>query len=286
VTAQAPKMLSNDLDQLPSARRSVPWGGLDILAVVAVYLLLLTASMTLAQAILGPELTQPLPKEDAEAPGAAHPVIILIFQHNIWIDLACGISAVVAAPIAEEFFFRLLLLGWLDKVQWKLFGNARFARRWLAAGVVPIAITSVLFASMHFRFSGEKYHPQYTLATMLCGSIAGLLAVAFAALFIGYHWRATSAQLGWDGRQLVNDAILGVGAFAASVVPVFAVQYVSFFFIPKNLADPVPLFVFALVLGYLYHRTGRILPSIVAHASLNAFSLTMSLASQGIEIGG
>ena len=33
--------------------------------------------------------------------------------------------------------------------------------------------------------------------------------------------------------------------------------------------DPVPLFLFALMLGYLYQRTHRILPSIVAHFVCN-----------------
>jgi membrane protease YdiL (CAAX protease family) len=35
----------------------------------------------------------------------------------------------------------------------------------------------------------------------------------------------------------------------------------------------VPLFLYALMLGYLYFRTHRLLPSIVAHAALNAFSM-------------
>jgi len=37
---------------------------------------------------------------------------------------------------------------------------------------------------------------------------------------------------------------------------------------------PIPLFVFALVLGYLFARTRRILPCIVTHALLNCVSLT------------
>jgi membrane protease YdiL (CAAX protease family) len=37
--------------------------------------------------------------------------------------------------------------------------------------------------------------------------------------------------------------------------------------------DPVPLFLLALVLGYVYQRTHRIVPSIVAHALFNAVSL-------------
>ena len=37
--------------------------------------------------------------------------------------------------------------------------------------------------------------------------------------------------------------------------------------------EPVPLFVLALFLGYVYQRTHRILPCIVAHALFNLFSM-------------
>jgi membrane protease YdiL (CAAX protease family) len=37
--------------------------------------------------------------------------------------------------------------------------------------------------------------------------------------------------------------------------------------------EPVPLFFLALILGYLYYRTHRIVPCIVAHAVFNAFTM-------------
>jgi membrane protease YdiL (CAAX protease family) len=36
---------------------------------------------------------------------------------------------------------------------------------------------------------------------------------------------------------------------------------------------PIPLFPFALILGYVYQRTHRIWPSLIAHLLLNATSL-------------
>ena len=39
--------------------------------------------------------------------------------------------------------------------------------------------------------------------------------------------------------------------------------------------DPIPLFVLALILGYVYQRTHRIVPCIVLHMLFNAFSLTL-----------
>jgi membrane protease YdiL (CAAX protease family) len=43
--------------------------------------------------------------------------------------------------------------------------------------------------------------------------------------------------------------------------------------------DPIPLFVLALILGYLYQQTHRLWPCIVLHMCLNAASLAMLLAS-------
>jgi hypothetical protein len=37
--------------------------------------------------------------------------------------------------------------------------------------------------------------------------------------------------------------------------------------------EPIPLFLLGLVLGYLYQRTHRILPGIVAHALFNLFTM-------------
>jgi membrane protease YdiL (CAAX protease family) len=39
--------------------------------------------------------------------------------------------------------------------------------------------------------------------------------------------------------------------------------------------DPVALFILALVLGTLYYRTHRIVPSIVTHAAFNATTLLL-----------
>ena len=39
--------------------------------------------------------------------------------------------------------------------------------------------------------------------------------------------------------------------------------------------EPIPLFLFGAVLGYLFQRTHRILPCIVAHALFNLVSMVM-----------
>ena len=53
----------------------------------------------------------------------------------------------------------------------------------------------------------------------------------------------------------------------------------SFFFAILHLgagwASVIPLFLFAIGLGLLYQRTGRLFPCIVMHMTLNAFTMLM-----------
>jgi hypothetical protein len=61
---------------------------------------------------------------------------------------------------------------------------------------------------------------------------------------------------------------------------VFPIVATSLFFAMMHLGaglDPIPLFMFSLVLGYLYHRTHRLLPCIILHMSLNSCTMLMLL---------
>jgi membrane protease YdiL (CAAX protease family) len=115
-----------------------------------------------------------------------HP-LILEAQSRFW---SVAFMAVVEAPLLEELMFRNFLQGTLEVLERGIVPNEARDSRW-SFGVVPIVISSSLFAAAH-----------------------------------------------WDH-----------GAAAA------------------------PLFLFALVLGYLYFQTHRLLPCIVAHAALNGFTM-------------
>jgi membrane protease YdiL (CAAX protease family) len=43
--------------------------------------------------------------------------------------------------------------------------------------------------------------------------------------------------------------------------------------------DPIPLFLLAMILGYLYQRTHRIWPSMVLHFTVNFVSMAMLAAT-------
>ena len=76
-----------------------------------------------------------------------------------------------------------------------------------------------------------------------------------------------------DGRRGLS------GRRRAAVHPA---GHVFWHVLPKYLApDPLTLFLFAVLLGTLYHRTHRGVPAMVAHAMLNATSLLLAVVAVG-----
>jgi membrane protease YdiL (CAAX protease family) len=158
----------------PLWRRDLRLGSIACLAammpVYAIQMLLMIAQ--------GPELAEP------------HPLIrVLQLRGDELALLAAALQAVVVAPVFEEFIFRLLLQGWLEKVErrwrWARYGDIAVTGRWAIAG------SSALFALAH----------------------------------VGHGF------------------------------------------------DPIPLFVLALILGYVYRQTHRVAPCVVLHMLFNGFTL-------------
>ena len=144
---------------------------------------------------------------------AAHPIEKLVNENGssgviFWAIFA----AVIAAPIVEEFLFRAILQGWLEKAFYR---------------------TRVLVNAELATETGEK---DVTIATPSAPTFLWqpviLSSVTFALLHAGHG------------------------------------------------PDPIPLFFLAVVLGYLYAKTHRLLPSIVVHMALNGLSMLMLLSSE------
>ncbi|MEM9352064.1 MAG: CPBP family intramembrane glutamic endopeptidase [Planctomycetota bacterium] len=134
-------------------------------------------------------------------PEEAHPLLErLATQSSPGLFLMAYVTAVIAAPLFEEFTFRLILQGWLEK---------HFAGR----GVSPV--------------EGEPAED-----------------AAAPATYIPQSWAPI----------VVSSTLFGLAHYGHG-------------------ADPVPLILFGVVLGYLYERTHRILPCIFAHLVFNGISL-------------
>jgi membrane protease YdiL (CAAX protease family) len=152
-----------------------------------------------------------------------HPVgDIFQAQPSIAMMVATGILAVVVAPLTEEFFFRVVLQGWLE----------------------------ALYAARGAQYSGSAENSNFV------GSMPAAPVLIYSA----------------GGEVSANES-------RASLMPVLLS---SFLFALVHLEfgpSAVPLFVFALILGYLYRQTHRLLPSLVTHACLNALSVFIMVTS-------
>jgi membrane protease YdiL (CAAX protease family) len=179
--------------------------GIDIKFLVSDVGLGLAAFILLAPPVYGLQmlLVQWFPSE--------HPVVNLLRERPDPIFLGISaFAALVVAPVAEEFFFRVLIQGWLHKLHssnWSL-------SSWISVRAMP-------------REKGAE--PRDGLPPPEGASIGTWPVFASAALFSLMH---------------------------AAHGP-----------------DPIPLFLLAIGLGYLYRQTRRILPCIIVHLLLNVCSL-------------
>ena len=260
-------------------RRPVPWGGFALVLVVLAYSAPLAAAAALVGHLLPAELTQAPRIQSVDDSGTAHTLVRLLEEADFRVLCACALSAVVVAPIVEEFFFRVLLQGWLESAQRRLRKQMPTLRRLMPGALGPILLTAFLFARMHFRVEGPMMPVAFLTLMLAADGAAKLLALTFAVVLLRAGLGTTVADLGWVREKFLADVGLGLLAFAAVAAPVYAAMFLlGNHLLPMYLApDPFVLFPFALVLGTLYYRTHRIVPAIVLHMSLNATSLVMAL---------
>jgi membrane protease YdiL (CAAX protease family) len=138
-------------------------------------------------------------------------------------------TAVIAAPLVEEFLFRVVLQGWLEKLETKS------VERGQALSATNLSEPTDLVIEVVAEPSSVHVVSQ-TPTTGLFGLPLGSTPILISSLLF---------------------ALVHVGQGAA----------------------PIPLFVYALVLGYLYQMTHRIWPSVVAHFALNSVSMLMLFIS-------
>lgn len=259
-------------------RRTAPWRAIDLAMVALIFLVLQSCVFFLAREYLGPDAMRAPSVYNPEEATTQHTLLQLINGGNVWVLLTCGFSAIVAAPIAEEFLFRVVLQGWLESLEHRYRRRMPTLRRWFPRAFLPVAVASFLFAMMHFRTVGAPMNERLTVFLLAGNAVVGLLTLALTVGFLKWSRGATVADFGWSPRTFFRDVWLGLVSFAAVIIPLFALQLALISILPKYVsADPIALFFFATILGTLYYRTHSAMPSIVLHAALNATSFTMVL---------
>ncbi len=258
-------------------RRPVPWRAFDLVVIFLIYIALQAAMFVSVKAWLGPEITSPPVICNVERSNASHVVARLVSQRDAWILLLCCLSAVVVAPIVEEFMFRVLLQGYLETI-WRRWRRVLPTLRLLMPGaVVPIVITSLLFGRMHFRVETPMMDTMFLASLMVGNAVAGVITMACAVVILRRRVGATAVDVGFVPEKFFADVALGLAAFLAVAAPIYMVQMTLTHLLPKCVAaDPFTLFLLSLALGTLYYYTHRIVPSIVVHMSLNATSLAIA----------
>lgn len=247
-------------------RRPVPWRLGDVLIVAVFFLFSGTACWKLcllAAAAAGwvdAERVASLPDDAVDAERA-----VIDFSADIAGKLATIGFALVW--ILSQTRATLADLG-LRRDEWQtdlVRGAIAFAA--IAAPIYAVqALLSQYVSEQHPIIKLLKEHPGWLLYLL-----SGISAVAIAPLAEELFFRGILQ--GWlesiaadqpaggmaDGRGLNKGAIVASSA-------VFALMHI------RHGAAPVPLFFFALVLGYLYQRTHRLTASITLHFCLNAAS--------------
>ena len=281
----------------PRRQRTVPWGVSAIPFVLVISLLMPLLAYSLVQGLqtsgfgLREDVTnanaevRSLETETQDELSEQHPLTILMQKsgRNTIVILVCFLTAVIVAPLAEEFLFRVVIQGGIEATLRREYGNSALAKR------LPILITSLFFAAIHFRFKQEIDQSsidvmfQRMAATMI-GNTATVIVVI--VIFRFFHIRWSDVGL-WDFRRIGRDALgafllqlaifIPIGAVNFTVQTLAKTQWATTHGISSSMGDPIPLFLFAMLLGTLYSRTRRFASVFFLHAFFNLYGFLILL---------
>ncbi len=176
---------------------------------------------------------------------SGHPLIKMLAEGkpDLTVMLLGSLFAVIVAPICEEITFRLLLQGWLERWEGEEMGY----------GEAPPTQSAV----------GEETQAPDALA----------ISIDEAQLANDEHAEPLDSSIKVGRQSIETPPSRGFAGFPFSWIPI-AISSLLFGLAHLGYGpEPVPLFFLALVLGHLYYRTHRIVPSIVAHALFNLFAM-------------
>ncbi len=177
--------------------------------------------------------------------------------------LATGFTAVIVAPICEEFFFRCFLQGWLEN-----FFNPALTMNEKIFGVRKSQDDETTL--LNDPETEQPVDPFFSRPSLDNES---------------NPFRSPLAPT--DEPTALTPPQIGPQVLSPWPIIISAILFSSMHL--GQGAAPVPLFLLALGLGYLYRQTHRLLPCIVLHAILNGFSmitLFFELAHRSKEAAG
>lgn len=296
-------VLSKNARELKCApRRPVPWNALDAILLFFLYgalpvlcfdviddhdLFLWTHEVENVEEVVGEADAETDPEELAakEDAGKETPPTDEARAHSalrVLASLAGGpgvfillFVVVIVAPIQEEFLYRLVLQGCIEKYE-RLLRHPFHVGRFGARGLISITISSAFFAAAHIR------NPEETIDVARVFQMIAALSIAFPVVMAAsVGWLAlrgsTLKDLGVQPKMFTRDVMTGLSTFLLILLPIYGLQLGLSKVFPDLVIDSFTLFPFALVLGFLYFRTHRIVASITLHMALNATSVALMI---------
>ena len=204
-------------------------------------------------------------------PDSRHPLLDQLEQSTTPEVLVTVLgAAVLAAPLFEEFTFRLLLQGALERLEDVALGFRATERR-VERPVEPAPASTGTDPHEIIGDNSEdrRADPEDAIRPDAIHLPAGRTDSVTLSdpppnpLPIGDHPGGAPSEGLLPGLPHGWFPILGSGFL-------FGLAHFG------HGVDPVPLFLFGTILGYLYQRTHRIVPSITAHMLLNGYSLILA----------
>lgn len=202
--------------------------GLGMLATIAAWLPIYVVQLTLVYAIQSE---------------TKHPLVEQLETHQTPAMLLLGFAmAVIAAPLFEEFTFRGLLQGWLERREDEVVGYTATARQQpppeIASGEVVDSDEDFVYVKQSLAQALDDRDATETSNTAPPSQ----------------GW-IPDLRHGWT-PILISGVLFGLAHVGHGVAP-------------------VSLILFGIVLGYLYQRTHRLVPCLTAHMLFNAYSMVL-----------
>ncbi|MEX1039795.1 MAG: CPBP family intramembrane glutamic endopeptidase [Pirellulaceae bacterium] len=184
-----------------------------------------------------------------------HPLIdMLVESRDLTIIVPLVVSAAIVAPLAEEFFFRMLFQGWMDDVS---NGRLRTPLHVLVGTFWPGKETSPEPPEV---FSAEEEAEDWVSAEVVESGnpFQSPTPASYQEVESDASGESSNAPISWIIPIILSSLL-------------FAVMHLG------QGAAPIPLFFLSLGLGYLYQRTRCLTACIVVHAMLNGQSMVLLL---------
>ncbi len=201
----------------------------------------------------------------AARPVATHDigaVVVLYLSTPPW-EWAVVLTALVQGHSLGRF--------WRQNYAWKS-GGWRHVGLGLAAGVGILMLTAVLVSLESKQFRVKANNPFVTSSAL--GHHPGVAALAVA---VGVVLLAPVAE-----EALFRGILFGSLSHRWRYLPSTAISASIFGLAHLNLSLLLPLALAGLVFNALYRRTGSLIPSSIAHATLNGVSVAAALGMAGV----